>query len=148
MTCKLAWTFDITAPGLFGGITSQPIVIGDTVYIQDMRSNVFALDRDTGAQKWEAPFDVGSIGPNGVAVAYDMVYARPERHRRGGRAQRVRRQHRVAAKIGSPPGEGIDMSPIVYDGTGLYQHRPGHRARLLLRGRRSGRAVRPRRPDG
>ena len=40
-----------------------------------MRSNVFALDRDTGAQKWEAPFDIGSIGPNGVAVAYGMVYA-------------------------------------------------------------------------
>ena len=54
---------------------SNVVVIGNTVYIQDMRSNVFALDRDTGAQKWEAPFDIGSIGPNGVAVAYGMVYA-------------------------------------------------------------------------
>src|SRR4029079_2694784 len=72
---QLAWTFDIEAPGFFGSMTSQPIVRGDTIYIQDMRSNVFALDRDTGAVRWEAPFDIGSIGPNGVAVAYDMVYA-------------------------------------------------------------------------
>src|SRR4051812_3769422 len=27
---KLAWTFDITAPGVFGSITSQPIVVGNT----------------------------------------------------------------------------------------------------------------------
>ena len=50
-------------------------MVDDTVYIQDMRSNVFALDKSTGDVKWEAHFDIGSIGPNGVAVAYDMVYA-------------------------------------------------------------------------
>jgi outer membrane protein assembly factor BamB/plastocyanin len=122
---NLAWTFDITAPGLFGGITSQPIVVGDTVYIQDMRSNVFALDRDTGAQKWEAPFDVGSIGPNGVAVAYDMVYAGLSDTGevvalKASDGSVVWRQ-----KIGSPPGEGIDMSPIVYDGTVYISTTPG-----------------------
>ena len=122
---QLAWTFDITAPGIFGGITSQPIVVGDTVYIQDMRSNVFALDRDTGAQKWEAPFDVGSIGPNGVAVAYDMVYAGLSDTGEvvalnASDGSVVWRQ-----KIGSPPGEGIDMSPIVYDGTVYISTTPG-----------------------
>jgi len=122
---KLAWTFDITAPGVFGSITSQPIVVGNTVYIQDMRSNVFALDRDTGAQKWEAPFDIGSIGPNGVAVAYDMVYAGLSD---SGEVVALKASDGTVVwrqKIGSPPGEGIDMSPIVYDGTVYISTTPG-----------------------
>jgi len=122
---SLAWTFDITAPGVFGGITSQPIVIGNTVYIQDMRSNVFALDRDTGAQKWEAPFDIGSIGPNGVAVAYDMVYAGLSDAGEVVALNAADGSVVWRQKIGSPPGEGIDMSPIVYDGTVYISTVPG-----------------------
>jgi len=122
---SLAWTFEITAPGVFGGITSQPIVIGDTVYIQDMRSNVFALDRDTGAQKWEAPFDIGSIGPNGVAVAYGMVYAGLSDAGEVVALNATDGSVVWRQKIGSPPGEGIDMSPIVYDGTVYVSTVPG-----------------------
>ena len=121
----VAWTFDLSASGFFGAITSNPIIVGETVYIQDMQSNVFALDRASGTLKWSAEFNVGSIGPNGVAVAYGMVYgALSDTGEVVGlnaeTGQEVWRQ-----KIGSPPGEGIDMAPIVYDGVVYISTVPG-----------------------
>src|SRR4051794_17653158 len=41
------WTFAIEASTGYGGMTATPLVLGDGVYAQDMRSNVFALDRAT-----------------------------------------------------------------------------------------------------
>jgi outer membrane protein assembly factor BamB/uncharacterized cupredoxin-like copper-binding protein len=122
---EVAWTFDITAPGFFGSITSQPIVVDDTVYIQDMRSNVFALDKTTGDTRWEAPFDVGSIGPNGVAVAYGMVYAGLSDTGEVVALSAEDGSEVWRQRIGSPPGEGIDMSPIVHDGTVYISTVPG-----------------------
>ena len=46
----------------------------DTVYVQDLRSNVFALDRSNGALRWEHRFDAANEGPNGVAVDAGQVY--------------------------------------------------------------------------
>src|SRR3712207_5388989 len=37
-----AWTCAVTAAGYFGSVTANPIVVGDTLYLQDMRSNIFA----------------------------------------------------------------------------------------------------------
>lgn len=122
---EVAWTFDITAPGFFGSITAQPIVVDDTVYIQDMRSNIFALDKTTGERKWEAPFDVGSIGPNGVAVGYGMVYAGLSDTGEVVALSVEDGSEVWRQRIGSPPGEGIDMSPIVHDGTVYVSTVPG-----------------------
>lgn len=122
---EVAWTFDITAPGFFGSITAQPIVVDDTVYIQDMRSNIFALDKTTGETKWEAPFDVGSIGPNGVAVGYGMVYAGLSDTGEVVALSVEDGSEVWRQRIGSPPGEGIDMSPIVHDGTVYVSTVPG-----------------------
>jgi alcohol dehydrogenase (cytochrome c) len=122
---KVAWTFDITAPGLFGSITSQPIVVGDTVYIQDMQSNVFALDKTTGKQKWEAKYDVSSIGPNGVAVGYGMVFAALSETGEVVALDSKDGSEIWRQKIGSFPGEGIDMAPIVYDGLLYVSTVPG-----------------------
>jgi glucose dehydrogenase/plastocyanin len=113
---EVAWTFDVTAAGDFGSITANPIVTGDTVYLQDMQSNIFALDRTTGALKWTKAYQVGSIGPNGVTVGYGMVYAALSDTSEvvgltADSGQEVWRQ-----TIGSPPSEGIDMAPIAFGG--------------------------------
>ncbi|HEU0116324.1 MAG TPA: PQQ-binding-like beta-propeller repeat protein, partial [Thermomicrobiales bacterium] len=57
---QLAWTFPVTAPGSFGGMTASTLIVGDTVYVQDMQSNVFALDRATGDVRWEKKYNTPS----------------------------------------------------------------------------------------
>ena len=49
-----------------------------TVYFQDLNSNVFALDRNTGALKWKHKFNRPSVGPNGVSFGYGRLYAATE----------------------------------------------------------------------
>jgi alcohol dehydrogenase (cytochrome c) len=54
------------------------IVVNGVVYFQDLNSNVFALDRNTGALKWEHRFNRPSVGPNGVSFGYGRLYAATE----------------------------------------------------------------------
>ena len=76
-----AWTFKLPAslvtsgPG-FGSITATPVVTNGVVYLQDLGNNVYALDLATGQVKWEYQVSpkIVEAGPNGVAVAGDVVY--------------------------------------------------------------------------
>jgi len=69
------WRFRLTErPGFSGVLSSTPVVRGATVYVQDLRSSVFALDRGTGALRWVHRFAAPNAGPNGLAVAGGRVY--------------------------------------------------------------------------
>src|SRR5919109_1710168 len=47
---RVRWRFPLTArPSSSGIFASTPVADGDTVYVQDLRSNVYALDRATGS---------------------------------------------------------------------------------------------------
>jgi outer membrane protein assembly factor BamB len=50
------------------------VVVKGVVYIEDMRSNVFALDLTTGKIRWRRLFGAANPGPDGVAVADGRVY--------------------------------------------------------------------------
>jgi alcohol dehydrogenase (cytochrome c) len=70
------WRFRLTAKPSFSGIFASTPVADDakTIYIQDLRSNVFALDRETGALRWSRLFHARNDGPNGLAVDDGVVY--------------------------------------------------------------------------
>src|SRR5262249_23586172 len=72
---RVAWRFRIrSAPGASGAFTATPVVSGGTVYVEDMKSNVFALDLATGSVRWRHLFGEDNPGPNGVAVVGGRVY--------------------------------------------------------------------------
>ncbi|MEZ4500846.1 MAG: PQQ-binding-like beta-propeller repeat protein [Thermomicrobiales bacterium] len=121
----VAWTFDLQAAGFFGTVTANPIVVGDTVFIQDMQSNIFAINRWDGSLRWETKFGVGSIGPNGVAVGYGMVYAGLSDTGEVVALNADTGEEIWRQRIGSPPGEGIDMAPSVYNGMVYISTVPG-----------------------
>jgi glucose dehydrogenase len=69
------WRLPLECVGPFGCVTSNPLVMGDTVFIQDMASNVFALARDSGEPRWVHHIDALTPGPNGVAVGWGKLFA-------------------------------------------------------------------------
>jgi alcohol dehydrogenase (cytochrome c) len=72
---RVAWRFRIrTRPGESGVLTATPVVAAGVVFVQDMQSNIFALDLATGRLRWEHHFGDANPGPNGLAVAGDRVY--------------------------------------------------------------------------
>lgn len=112
---EIAWTVPITVSGNFSGITANAVIIDQSIYYQDMQSNVFVLDRATGKELWRKDYNIPSNGPNGVAVAYGIVYAAT------GDTSVV---FALDAKTGEVKWENdisnhgfecIDMAPLVYD---------------------------------
>jgi alcohol dehydrogenase (cytochrome c) len=71
----VAWRFRFSIePRESGVFTATPIVVGGTVYVQDMESNVFALALRTGRLRWRHMFNAGTPGPNGLAAADGSVF--------------------------------------------------------------------------
>jgi alcohol dehydrogenase (cytochrome c) len=69
------WHFKLTAkPGFSGIFSATPVADADTVYIEDLRSGVFALDRTTGKVRWAHHYNAPNDGPNGLAVDGGRVY--------------------------------------------------------------------------
>ncbi len=61
-------------PGYSGALTATPVVDNGVVYLQDMNSNVYAIDLKSGALRWRDQFSDTNMGPDGVAVVGDRVY--------------------------------------------------------------------------
>ena len=57
------------SPEAIRGLVATPLVVGDTVYIQDSTSSVYALDLATGVLRWEHRFRAQNFGRNGLLVS-------------------------------------------------------------------------------
>jgi len=72
---RVRWRFRLRAHGSsFGAVTANPIISGNTVYIQDTTSSVYALNLETGALRWKHALAAPNDGPNGVTVSGSRVF--------------------------------------------------------------------------
>jgi alcohol dehydrogenase (cytochrome c) len=121
---KPKWRFKLTGQGAFGTFASTPIVLGETVFLQDLASNVYALNRSTGALEWKHLFKSPSVGPNGVAYGYDKVFGATET---SAFALDPADGHVLwTRKLTRNGKEGIDMAPTVFNNTVLVSTIPGN----------------------
>jgi outer membrane protein assembly factor BamB len=74
-TLGVAWTMPLTASSIYGTFAANPVSDRNgVVYLQDLDSNVFAVDLATGRVLWRRIYNSQDIGPNGVSVADGTVY--------------------------------------------------------------------------
>lgn len=110
-----AWSLPIDAdPRTSGSFASNPVVLDGTVYVQDLLSDVTAIDASSGRVLWEHRIGYGNPGPNGVAVGYGRVYAVTDTSvfaldRRTGKRIWIRR-------ILGPNENFVEIAPVVADG--------------------------------
>lgn len=122
-TLKKKWSFRIPGTGVFGNYASTPIVYGGVVYLQDLNSNVYAVDQQTGKLRWKHLFRSPSIGPNGVSIGYGRLYGATEStvFALNPATGALIWKHRLTPSV----HEGIDMAPQLYDGKVLVSTVPG-----------------------
>jgi len=70
----VAWAAPIPGQGLFGAASTTPVIMGNTVYFQDLGNNIFAMDLASGAIKWQKLYNDSNIGPNGVAAGWGKIF--------------------------------------------------------------------------
>jgi alcohol dehydrogenase (cytochrome c) len=121
---KVKWRFALKGASVFGVYSSTPIVLNGTVYLQDLNSNVYALDRSTGKLKWRHVFNKPSEGPNGVAYGYGRIYGATATSAFALNAQNGKLVW--SRKLTRNGNEGIDMTPQLYDNTVLISTVPGN----------------------
>ena len=112
---EVAWRLPLTADGFFGSVTAIPIVVGETVYLQDTESNVFALDRATGAIRWRHDYGALTGGPNGVAVGYGLVFGGTGLNAEAFALDGATGAEVWRVKLTPNPNEFVFMQPLVYD---------------------------------
>lgn len=72
---RIASTEPLSGRGPFGFFAATPLIDGNGVaYLQDLASNVFAYDLESGEKLWEVKYDQPTIGPNGLAYEDGTVY--------------------------------------------------------------------------
>jgi outer membrane protein assembly factor BamB len=70
----VAWTMPLTASSIYGTFAANPVIADGVVYLQDLDSNVTAVDLRSGNVLWRRTYDSQDIGPNGVAFSKGVVY--------------------------------------------------------------------------
>jgi hypothetical protein len=111
---ELAWEVPSEARSTFGAFAASPVVSGGVVYMQDLESNVTAVDLESGKVLWEAPMNDPDQGPNGVTVDEGTVFGATSTTAFALDAGSGKVLWET--KLTTIPKEAIDMSPGVHDG--------------------------------
>jgi outer membrane protein assembly factor BamB len=114
---KVAWTIPIVGvKGTYGVLSSTPVFgPNGVVYLQDLGSNVYAVNVKTGKQIWKykAPAKASVIGPNGVTLVDGVVYGEAGTSAFALQASTGERLWKTPSLSGSV---GFNMAPQVADG--------------------------------
>jgi outer membrane protein assembly factor BamB len=129
---RVRWRFRLTAKPSFSGVfASTPIADRDTVYVQDLRSSVFALDRSTGAVRWKRRYGARNDGPNGLAIAGGRVYGATDAEAfalDAATGRELWRRHLTSAEE-----QFVDVAPVPWEGLVLLStvgYPPGGRGAI------------------
>ncbi len=134
----VAWRLPLDATSAFGAVTSNPIVVGDTVFIIDMLGNVQSLDRATGAVKWRNDYGVPTYGPNGVAIGYGHLVSVLGDTAEVLCLQADTGQEVWRFQLTNHGALGITMAPLIYDGVIYVSTEPGGNTKGNYEGGASG----------
>jgi len=123
----VAWTMPLTASSIYGTFAANPVTSPDgTVYLQDLDSNVSAVDLTTGHVLWKHTYNSQDIGPNGVTYAGGKVYGATAKFAFALDAKTGKEVWRNATLVPKvlqkgggelASGFGIDIQPQVANGT-------------------------------
>jgi outer membrane protein assembly factor BamB/cytochrome c553 len=120
----VAWTVPIIGHGTFGGWATTPVVVEGVVYGQDLESNVYAIDFESGKLLWMKKFNAPDEGPNGVTVNDGMVFGATSE---AAFALNAETGEQVWSKhLIRNDQEGIDMAPGYNEGTVYVSTVPGN----------------------
>lgn len=135
------WRFPLRGVGGgFGLVTSTPVVVDNTVYVQDSKSSVLALDRRTGRLRWARVYTAPNDGPNGVAVAAGRVFAATDTTAFALNARTGRRSW--STRLANRQEQFVDIAPVVQDGLVYLSsvgYPPGGRGKLYALDAQTGR---------
>jgi outer membrane protein assembly factor BamB len=151
-TLGVSWQRELRGASKWGTAATGPLIADGVVYFQDLSSNVFALDADSGALRWKHVVRQKAFGPNGPALGWGKLFvSNGDRHMVALRLENGKPLWRTP--LGGPTGQ---QQPVAFGGYLLTGIAAGRKARgsgrvlktALLKGGASGFAYALRQDDG
>ena len=133
------WRFRLTRGSTFGAFASTPLVVGSTVYLQDLSSSVQALDLQTGRLRWQYLVQAPNDGPNGLAFAGGRLFGATDTRVFALDARTGR--HLWGHKLTNRHEQFVDIAPLAARGlvyTSTVGFAPGGRGALYALDQRTG----------
>jgi outer membrane protein assembly factor BamB len=125
---EVAWTSPFLGESSFGSFASSPVMDKGVVYIQDLASNVQAIDQETGEVLWSKAYEEATFGPNGVAVADGRVYGTTSTAAFA--LDQKTGKELWLVPLTRNPQEGINLAPGAYEGNVYVSTTPVNSASL------------------
>jgi outer membrane protein assembly factor BamB len=124
-TLGLSWQRGLRGASKWGTAASGPLIAKGVLYFQDLSSNVFAIDVESGSLKWKHVVRQKAFGPNGPAIGWGKLYAQNgDRHIVA--LDLVSGKELWRTPLGGPTGQ---QQPIAYGGLLLTGIAAGRKAR-------------------
>jgi outer membrane protein assembly factor BamB len=111
----VAWTMPLKAVAQFGAFAANPVIGDGRVYLQDLKSNVFAVDFESGQVQWTRNYDMSDVGPNGVTFVDGKLYGETPKFAFALDAKTGKELWRANGLVGKG-GPGFDIQPQVANG--------------------------------
>jgi glucose dehydrogenase len=112
---KEAWAVPLPGVAAYGSASTTPVILDGVAYVQDLQSNVYAVDVVTGRTRWTHRYQLFQIGPNGAAVGYGRVYVAKGSDTIA--ALDAKTGDEVwSTKVTTSASEGVDIQPTVAAG--------------------------------
>jgi len=118
-----AWEFPIKGVSEWGAATTNPLILGNTVYFQDLKSNVYAVDLKSGKQLWMKEYNEDSGAPSGLSVGYGKIFAAKGHFAIV--ALDMKGNELWTSTISNDPNIGVDIQTTVYGGMVYVSSVPG-----------------------
>lgn len=118
-----AWSLPVTGVSEWGALTTNPVILGNIVYFQDLKSNIYAVDLKTGKQLWIKEYNLDTVGPTGVAMDNGKIFALKGHFEIV--AVDLNGNELWAKKISDNQNIGVDIQPAVYNNMVFVSTVPG-----------------------
>lgn len=107
-----SWFLPVEGVSEWGALATNPVVVGDILYFEDLKSNVYAVDNKTGKQLWVTKNDLDIAGPAGVAVGSDKIFA--VKGHFDIVALDLNGKELWSTNLSNSQNIGVDIQPVVY----------------------------------
>ena len=123
-TLNVSWTFKLTGFSEWGAAATNPLILNNMVYLQDLKSNVFAIDLATGKLLWQKDYNLDNFGPNGPAIGWDKLFV-PKGHYEVAALSLKDGRELWSTKLSDKSNVGIDIQIIAYNNMVFVATVPG-----------------------
>ena len=119
----VAWAFAIPGASEWGAAATNPLILGNIVYLQDLKSSIYAIDFKNGELIWNKEYSLDNAGPTGPVIADGKIFITKGHYEAA--ALDMKGNELWTVKLSDNENVGIDIQSTAFNGKFYISTVPG-----------------------